>query len=88
MLCLFQGNGVSSPASLAMFEDQLHNLKVPVAFTTDRAFIPSFLEDWVFYQVRPKQVDQLIDQPHIKDFKPEEIYCLDQGTELLQLLLK
>ncbi|RZF34714.1 hypothetical protein LSTR_LSTR010763 [Laodelphax striatellus] len=46
------GNGASSPQSLKMFEEQLNNLKVPVEFTTDRAFVPSFLEDWVFYQVR------------------------------------
>lgn len=52
-----QGNGVSSPLSLAMFEDQLRSLKVPVEFTTDKAFIPSFLEDWVFYQVSLKQGD-------------------------------
>lgn len=48
------GNGASSPQSLKMFEEQLNNLKVPVEFTTDRAFVPSFLEDWVFYQVWQK----------------------------------
>lgn len=37
-----------------MFEDQLNNLKVPVEYKTDRAFVPSFLEDWVFYQVWQK----------------------------------
>jgi len=51
------GNGVSSPLSLAMYEDQLRSLKVPVEFTKDTAFIPSFLEDWVFYQVCLKQVN-------------------------------
>lgn len=47
------GNGASSPAALKMFEEQLQNLSVPVKFSTDRAFVPSFLEDWVFYQVWP-----------------------------------
>ncbi|XP_075232561.1 spermine synthase isoform X1 [Lycorma delicatula] len=48
------GNGASCPSSLKMFEDQLNNLKVPVEYKTDRAFVPSFLEDWVFYQVWQK----------------------------------
>ncbi|XP_054261028.1 spermine synthase-like isoform X2 [Macrosteles quadrilineatus] len=54
---LTHGNGVSSPKSLAMFEDQLRNLQIPVDFTRDTAFVPSFLEDWVFYQVWPKLVN-------------------------------
>uniref|UniRef100_A0A8D9B9T3 Spermine synthase n=2 Tax=Cacopsylla melanoneura TaxID=428564 RepID=A0A8D9B9T3_9HEMI len=49
------GNGISSPASLKMFEEQLNNLNTPVEFSTDRAFVPSFLEDWVFYQVWAKK---------------------------------
>lgn len=48
----FQGNGASSPASLKMFEEQLKSLTFPVDYKTDRAFIPSFLEDWVFYQIK------------------------------------
>ncbi|KAI5732076.1 hypothetical protein M8J77_020872 [Diaphorina citri] len=49
------GNGISSPQSLKMFEEQLKNLNTPVEFVTDRAFVPSFLEDWVFYQVWSKK---------------------------------
>lgn len=49
------GNGISSPESLEMFENQLNSLNTPVEFSTDRAFVPSFLEDWVFYQVWMKK---------------------------------
>lgn len=48
------GNGSSSPKSLQMFEDVLDTLDVPVTFTKTHAFIPSFLEDWVFYQIKRK----------------------------------
>ncbi|KAG8307182.1 spermine synthase-like [Homalodisca vitripennis] len=50
------GNGAGSQTSLAMYENQLRNLKIPVEFTKDKAFIPSFLEDWVFYQVSPMKL--------------------------------
>ncbi|XP_049794156.1 spermine synthase-like isoform X2 [Schistocerca nitens] len=46
-------NGVSCPSALSMFESQLKQLPVPVKFTRDQAFVPSFMEDWVFYQVQP-----------------------------------
>jgi spermine synthase len=45
------GNGASCPESLAMYEDVLNNLKPPVSFTKTVAFVPSFMEDWIFYQV-------------------------------------
>ncbi|XP_008548585.1 spermine synthase isoform X1 [Microplitis demolitor] len=48
------GNGASCPEALSMFEDELSQLSVPVTFTKDRAFIPSFFEDWIFYQVSRK----------------------------------
>ncbi|XP_014467625.1 PREDICTED: spermine synthase isoform X4 [Dinoponera quadriceps] len=48
------GNGASCPESLKMYEDVLSQLCVPVTFTKDRAFVPSFFEDWIFYQVSPK----------------------------------
>ncbi|XP_011312664.1 spermine synthase isoform X2 [Fopius arisanus] len=48
------GNGASCPESLSMFEEVLAQLSVPVAFTKDRAFVPSFFEDWIFYQVTRK----------------------------------
>jgi spermine synthase len=34
-----------------MYEEQLKNLETPVEFSRDHAFVPSFMEDWVFYQV-------------------------------------
>lgn len=49
------GNGASCPESLSMFEEQLQKLSVPVEFSRTHAFVPSFMEDWVFYQVWQKQ---------------------------------
>ncbi|CAH0392809.1 unnamed protein product [Bemisia tabaci] len=51
---LTHGNGASSPESLKMFETVLSSLEVPVEFSTDHAFVPSFLEDWIFYQIWAK----------------------------------
>jgi spermine synthase len=51
----YQGNGASCPESLRMFEEQLQKLSVPVEFSRAHAFVPSFMEDWVFYQVWQKQ---------------------------------
>jgi len=45
------GNGASCPESLEMYEEQLKKLKPVVKFTRDTAFVPSFMEDWIFYQV-------------------------------------
>ncbi|XP_012260198.1 spermine synthase isoform X2 [Athalia rosae] len=45
------GSAASCPESLTMFEQVLSELPVPVTFTKAQAFIPSFFEDWVFYQV-------------------------------------
>lgn len=45
------GNGASCPESLEMYEQQLKKLRPIVKFTRDRAFVPSFMEDWIFYQV-------------------------------------
>ncbi|XP_026667456.1 spermine synthase isoform X2 [Ceratina calcarata] len=47
------GNGASCPQSLEMYEQVLSQLCVPVTFTKDSAFVPSFYEDWVFYQIGP-----------------------------------
>ncbi|XP_065338334.1 spermine synthase isoform X2 [Cloeon dipterum] len=49
------GNGISCPTALAMYEEQLKKLETPVDFSRDHAFVPSFMEDWVFYQVWRKQ---------------------------------
>ncbi|XP_046638240.1 spermine synthase-like isoform X1 [Daphnia pulicaria] len=48
---LTHGSGVSSVQSLADFELHLKNLKPQVEFKRCQAFVPSFMEDWVFYQV-------------------------------------
>lgn len=48
------GNGASCPESLKMYEEVLSQLCVPVTFAKDRAFVPSFFEDWIFYQVSLK----------------------------------
>ncbi|XP_034104011.1 spermine synthase isoform X4 [Drosophila nasuta] len=48
---LTHGNGTSCLESLQLFEDQLRLLKPKVKFTTSKAFVPSFMEEWLFYQV-------------------------------------
>nr|XP_022899720.1 spermine synthase isoform X2 [Onthophagus taurus] len=45
------GNGKSSIESLEMYESQLMKLNPPVIINKTTAFVPSFLEDWVFYQI-------------------------------------
>lgn len=46
-------NGVSSSDSLKMFETAvLGHLKKPVSFTKLENFVPSFMEKWVFYQIK------------------------------------
>lgn len=51
---IFQGNGASCPESLKMYEDVLMQLSRPVTYTRTSAFVPSFFEDWIFYQVSLK----------------------------------
>lgn len=51
------GNGVSCPESLQMYEEQLNKLSPKVTFTKCTAFVPSFMEEWVFYQVRRESLD-------------------------------
>ncbi|XP_026287054.1 spermine synthase isoform X3 [Frankliniella occidentalis] len=48
-------NGASSPTSLEMLESEFSKLQPSVTFTQDSAFVPSFMEDWVFYQVSFKK---------------------------------
>ncbi|XP_037037517.1 spermine synthase isoform X2 [Bradysia coprophila] len=48
---LTHGNGTNCPESLRMYEEQLKQLEPKVKFTTTKAFVPSFMEEWVFYQV-------------------------------------
>lgn len=49
---LTHGNGANRPDSLSMFEEQLTKLAPPVKYTRSNAFVPSFMEDWVFYQIQ------------------------------------
>ncbi|KAJ8980823.1 hypothetical protein NQ317_000556 [Molorchus minor] len=44
-------NGTSSPEAIEMYKSQLDKIRPPVNFTTSKAFVPSFMEDWVFCQV-------------------------------------
>lgn len=54
---MLQGNGATCPESLEMYEQELSKLKPPVQFTKTKAFVPSFLEDWIFYQISFKLED-------------------------------
>ncbi|GJQ75341.1 hypothetical protein Trydic_g23521 [Trypoxylus dichotomus] len=45
------GNGTSSVEALKMYESQLMKLEPPVTINKSTAFVPSFYEDWVFYQI-------------------------------------
>ncbi|XP_049546854.1 spermine synthase isoform X2 [Anopheles darlingi] len=51
------GNGVSCPESLEMYEQQLNKLTPKVTYTKCTAFVPSFMEEWVFYQVQRQNTD-------------------------------
>jgi hypothetical protein len=46
-----QANGASCPDALKMYEDQVVKLQPSVEYTKCSAFVPSFLEDWLFYQI-------------------------------------
>lgn len=48
---LTHGNGSSCPDALKMYEEQLELLKPPVKYTKSKAFVPSFMEEWIFYQI-------------------------------------
>ncbi|XP_023245754.1 spermine synthase-like [Copidosoma floridanum] len=43
------GNSAALPEALKMYEEEL--TKLSVTFTKKSVFIPSFYEDWVFYQI-------------------------------------
>ncbi|KAI5643996.1 spermine/spermidine synthase domain-containing protein [Phthorimaea operculella] len=45
------GNGATSSESLDLYEAELKKLNPPVSFTRAKAFVPSFYEDWIFYQI-------------------------------------
>ncbi|GLV34397.1 Spermine synthase [Carabus blaptoides fortunei] len=44
-------NGVNCPEALKMYESELKKLTPPVTINKATAYIPSFYEDWVFYQI-------------------------------------
>ncbi|GAB0092547.1 spermine synthase [Sergentomyia squamirostris] len=44
-------NGSNCPEALRMYESELDKLNPPVKYTTSKAFVPSFMEEWNFYQV-------------------------------------
>lgn len=43
--------GVACPGAVKTFEEQLTSAEEKLEWSTATAFIPSFLEDWLFYQV-------------------------------------
>nr|CAG4644863.1 EOG090X07PL [Leptodora kindtii] len=49
---LTHGSGISSVNSLNEFENYLRALELPVEFDRCQTYVPSFMEDWVFYQIR------------------------------------
>ncbi|KAL0891837.1 hypothetical protein ABMA27_015101 [Loxostege sticticalis] len=51
------GNGATSPESLELYEQELAKLTPPVKFSKSKAFVPSFLEDWIFYQIAFEKPD-------------------------------
>ncbi|KAH8296597.1 hypothetical protein KR054_008485 [Drosophila jambulina] len=48
---LTHGNGSTCKVQLRLFEEQLDLLRPKVKYTTTKAFVPSFMEEWLFYQV-------------------------------------
>lgn len=55
--------GTGNVAALNAYEKLLNDLPFKVKFTKSSRFVPSFLEEWVFYQVtlaEVKQGDQMI----------------------------
>jgi len=54
---LTHGNGVGSKHALEMYEQQLQKLHCSIEYKHHTAYVPSFMECWVFYEVWRKQVD-------------------------------
>merc|ERR1712032_877481 len=50
-------NGINSPSSIALFENMVEGLGVPVEIASTEAHVPSFMEKWVFYQLTRKEGD-------------------------------
>ncbi|CAG0912995.1 unnamed protein product [Notodromas monacha] len=49
------GNGISSKQALSMFEDELDKMDPPVVHSKSLAYVPSFMEQWVFYQIKKRE---------------------------------
>lgn len=50
---LTHGNGASVPNALEMYEKHvLGDLEVPVTFSKEGAYVPSFMEQWIFYRIK------------------------------------
>ncbi|XP_050316192.1 spermine synthase isoform X1 [Anthonomus grandis grandis] len=43
--------GTCSPQAIEAYKQKLLKFNPPLKFTTDKAFVPSFLEEWVFCQI-------------------------------------
>ncbi|CAG4976772.1 unnamed protein product [Colias eurytheme] len=52
------GNGATSAESLEMYEQVLMKMKPAVTFSKTKAFVPSFFEEWIFYQIAFNQKDE------------------------------
>merc|ERR1712013_353799 len=50
-------NGVNSPHAVQYFENLLSNIGVPIEIERTEAFVPSFCEKWVFFQLTRKEGD-------------------------------
>merc|ERR1712013_519309 len=50
-------NGVNSLHAVQYFENLLSNIGVPIEIERTEAFVPSFCEKWVFFQLTRKEGD-------------------------------
>ncbi|XP_076062239.1 spermine synthase [Oratosquilla oratoria] len=49
--------GIQCEGALQMFEEQLSKLNTPVTFQRTNCYVPSFMENWCFYQATRKPVN-------------------------------
>lgn len=52
---LNHATGENATSPLETYESVLRSLPTTVTFQSHKAYVPSFMEDWVFYEVRPVQ---------------------------------
>ena len=62
-------NGKNSQHALSVFESQVKKLGYPLDVTTSEAYVPSFQETWVFYQLTRKEgvVNQVVNGHAVKE---------------------